>query len=141
MSTPETTEQGSGGLDWLLEDLADRTEHVRQAVLLSSDGLPTAASAGMSTEDVDHLAAVCSGFHSLARGVGNRFAAGGVRQTMVMLEEAFLFVTPAGEGSCLAVLCDPQADVGQIAYEMSMLVRRVGRHLAVPARAAEPARG
>lgn len=131
-----------GGLDWLLDDLVDRTEHVRQAVLLSSDGLATAASAGLGSDDIDHLAALCSGFHSLAKGVGGQFGAGGVRQTMVMLEEAFLFVTPAGEGSCLAVLCGVQADVGQVAYEMSLLVKRVGRRLSTPARAeTEAARG
>ncbi|MFD9128939.1 roadblock/LC7 domain-containing protein [Kitasatospora sp. NPDC059571] len=133
MTAPEPALPGAG-LGWLLDDLVARTEHVRQAVLLSADGFATAASAGMGPADVEHLAAVCSGFHSLAEGVGDRFAAGGVRQTMVMMEDGFLFVTPAGRGSCLAVLSGVQADVGQLAYEMSMLVRRVGRHLATPVR-------
>jgi predicted regulator of Ras-like GTPase activity (Roadblock/LC7/MglB family) len=141
MTAPEPGRPDTG-LDWLLDDLVASTEHVRQAVLLSADGLATAASAGLDAADVEHLAAVCSGFHSLAEGVGTRFTAGGVRQTMVMLEDGFLFVTPAGLGSCLAVLCGVQTDVGQLAYEMSMLVRRVGRHLVTPVRAAgEPVRG
>ncbi|GAA0675289.1 roadblock/LC7 domain-containing protein [Kitasatospora atroaurantiaca] len=141
-ATDMSEAEPAGGLDWLLDDLVDRTEHLRQAVLLSSDGLATAASAGLGTDDIDHLAALCSGFHSLAKGVGSHFGAGGVRQTMVMLEDAFLFVTPAGEGSCLAVLCDVQADVGQVAYEMSMLVKRVGRRLSTPVRAElRPAHG
>jgi len=38
-------------------------------------------------------------------------------------------VTAAGSGACLAVLADAQADVGVVAYEMAMLVTRVGRHL------------
>ena len=74
-----------------------------------------------------------------ARGrsrVGERFEAGEVRQTMVMLDDAYLFVTPAGDGSRLAVLSDAQTDVGQLAHEMALLVRRVGRHMNAAARSA-----
>ncbi|MGW3910826.1 roadblock/LC7 domain-containing protein [Streptomyces sp. NPDC005070] len=127
-------------LGWLLDDLVARTDHVRQAVLLTADGLPLSCSDGMRRRDIEHLAAVCSGFHSLARSVGDRFAAGGVRQTMVMLDDAYLFITPAGEGSRLAVLSEVQTDVGQLAHEMELLVRRVGRHMAAAVRsAADPA--
>ncbi|MET7900573.1 roadblock/LC7 domain-containing protein [Streptomyces sp. NPDC005336] len=128
------TEAPAGEFDWLLDDLVDRTGHVRQAVLLSSDGLATSASEGMSKEDIDHLAAVSSGFHSLAKGVSDRFEVGAVRQTMVMLDGAYLFVAQAGDSSCLAVLADTETDVGQLAYEMSLLVKRAGRHMASPAR-------
>ncbi|GGV21430.1 dynein regulation protein LC7 [Streptomyces filipinensis] len=116
-------------LGWLLDDLVARTEHVRQAVLLTADGLPLSSSQGMRRADIEHLSAVCSGFHSLARSAGERFAAGGVRQTMVMLEDAYLFITPAGHGSRLAVLSEARTDVGQLGHEMALLVRRLGRHL------------
>jgi predicted regulator of Ras-like GTPase activity (Roadblock/LC7/MglB family) len=43
-------------------------------------------------------------------------------------------VTAAGEGSCLAVLSASSADVGLVAYEMAVLVKRVGEHLAVTPR-------
>ncbi|MFI6289649.1 roadblock/LC7 domain-containing protein [Streptomyces sp. NPDC051018] len=122
------------GLGWLLDDLVARTGHVRQAVLLTADGLPTSASRGMVKRDIDHLSAVCAGFHGLAKEAGDRFHAGRVRQTMVMLDNAFLFITPAGDGSRLAVLSDIETDVGQLAHEMALLVRKVGRHMAVPNR-------
>ena len=51
------------------------------------------------------------------------------------MESAFLFVIAAGEGSCLAVLTAQGADVGLVAYEMALLVTRVGQHLAVGRRA------
>ncbi len=51
-----------------------------------------------------------------------------MRQTVVELEDAFLFVTAAGDGSCLAVLADADSDVGQVAYEMTLMVKRVGAH-------------
>ena len=120
-------------LSWLLDDLVSRVASIRKALVLSGDGLATGASEGLSREDAEHLAAVASGFHSLAKGVGRHFDAGSVRQTMVELDEAFLFVTAAGDGSCLAVLTD--SDVGQVAYEMALLVKRVGAHLATAPRA------
>ncbi|MEV6835964.1 roadblock/LC7 domain-containing protein [Streptomyces sp. NPDC051133] len=131
---PENPAAPGTGLDWLLDDLVARTEHVRQAVLLTADGLPLSSSEGMRRRDIEHLAAVCSGFHGLARSAGERFAAGRVRQTMVMLDDAYLFITPAGHGSRLAVLSEARTDVGQLAHEMALLVRRLGRHLDAAAR-------
>jgi predicted regulator of Ras-like GTPase activity (Roadblock/LC7/MglB family) len=125
---------GQGGLDWLLDDLTRRVDAVRHALVLSSDGLVTAHSEGIEGPDAEHLAAVASGLHSLARGTGKHFGAGGARQTMIEFEEGVLFVTTAGDGSALAVLARAEADMGQIAYEMALLVNRVGEHLGVTAR-------
>ncbi len=126
------------GLDWLLDDLTQRIAHIRHALVLSNDGLVTGASTGLVREDAEHLAAVSSGLHSLARGSGRHFRAGRARQTMVEFDEALLFVTAAGEGSCLCVLSEAEADVGQIAYEMTLMVNRVGEHLSVAAREPGP---
>jgi predicted regulator of Ras-like GTPase activity (Roadblock/LC7/MglB family) len=109
-------------------------EHVRHALVLSNDGLVTGASTGLRREDAEHLAAVSSGLHSLAKGSGRHFGAGSVRQTMVEFDDAVLFVTAAGAGSCLCVLSGAEADIGQIAYEMTLLVNRVGEHLDVDER-------
>jgi predicted regulator of Ras-like GTPase activity (Roadblock/LC7/MglB family) len=121
-------------LTWLVDDLVDRVDKAKQAVVLSADGLLMAASRGLDREDADHLSAVASGFQSLARGAGKRFGGGAVRQTIVEMESAFLFVTAAGRGACLAVLAEQNADVGLIAYEMAMLVVRVGQYLTSPTR-------
>ncbi|MEU5807745.1 roadblock/LC7 domain-containing protein [Streptomyces sp. NPDC059650] len=129
----------AGELDWLLDELVVRVREVRHAVVLSSDGLAVGASGALSREDAEHLAAVASGFHSLAKGAGRHFQVGGVRQTMVELDDGFLFVAAAGDGSCLTVLSAAGADIGLIAYEMARLVKRVGEHLYAPPRfAAQP---
>ncbi|NSC20473.1 roadblock/LC7 domain-containing protein [Streptomyces albus subsp. chlorinus] len=128
---------GSGELNWLLDELVERVGSIRKALILSGDGLARGASEGLTREDSEHLAAVASGFHSLAKGVGRHFEAGDVRQTVVELDEAFLFVTAAGDGSCLAVLSDADSDVGQVAYEMTLLVKRVGVHLGTAPRAGQ----
>ncbi|GHF64712.1 dynein regulation protein LC7 [Streptomyces griseus] len=106
--------------------------------MLSNDGLVTGASTGLAREDAEHLAAVSSGLQSLARGSGRHFRAGRARQTMVEFDEALLFVTAAGDGSCLCVLTAAEADVGQVAYEMTLLVNRVGEHLGVSVRQGGP---
>jgi len=121
-------------LDWLLDDLVDRVPAAQHAVVLSADGLLIGASAGLPRDDAEHLSAVAAGFQSLARGAGRHFKGGGVRQTIVEMDHAFLFVTAAGKGACLAVLCASDADIGVIAYEMAMLVARVGQNLMAPSR-------
>ncbi|MEV4560081.1 roadblock/LC7 domain-containing protein [Kitasatospora sp. NPDC049285] len=123
------TTHPTGELNWLLDELVARTAQVRFAVVLSADGLSMGHSTGLSREDGEHLAAVASGFHSLAKGAGRHFEAGEVRQTMVELEHGYLFVAAAGQGTCLAVFATSDADLGLIAYEMARLVRRVGEHL------------
>ncbi|MFD5812788.1 roadblock/LC7 domain-containing protein [Streptomyces sp. NPDC059618] len=137
--TSDAGARRSGELDWLLDDMVLRVTQVRHAVVLSNDGLAVGASTGLLREDAEHLAAVASGFHSLAKGTGRHFGAGGVRQTMVEMDEGFLFVAAAGDGSCLAVLTAVTADIGLVAYEMARLVKRVGEHLHAPPRvAAQP---
>ncbi|MEU8591361.1 roadblock/LC7 domain-containing protein [Streptomyces sp. NPDC048664] len=138
---PGAAGKATGELNWLLDDLVERVASIRKAIVLSSDGLPTGVSKDLSREDGEHLAAVASGFHSLAKGVGRHFEVGGVRQTVVELDEAYLFVTAAGDGSCLAVLSDAEADIGQVAYEMTLLVRRVGVHLGSAPRTDVPSGG
>ncbi|MDT4986894.1 MAG: hypothetical protein QOI74_988 [Micromonosporaceae bacterium] len=127
--TPPVTD-----LHWLLDDLITRVPEAKQAAVLSADGLLIAASRGIDREDADHLSAVAAGFQSLARGAGRHFGGGPVRQTIIEMETAFLFVTAAGQGTCLAVLTAEDADIGLVAYEMAMLVARVGQHLATIAR-------
>ena len=124
--------QGSeADLSWLLDDLVARIAQIDKALILSRDGLAIGASRGFTREDAEHLSAVAAGFQSLARGAGEHFGGGRIRQTIVEMDHMFLFVTAAGEGSCLAVLSPATADVGLIAYEMAILVKRVGPHLSV----------
>jgi predicted regulator of Ras-like GTPase activity (Roadblock/LC7/MglB family) len=121
-------------LDWLVDEMVRRVAHTRQAVVLSSDGLAIGRSQELSVENADHLSAVAAGFHSLARSTSTHFDGGGVLQTIVEMNNGFLFVTAAGRGACLAVLTSAQADLGLVAYEMAMVVKRVGDHLSAAPR-------
>jgi predicted regulator of Ras-like GTPase activity (Roadblock/LC7/MglB family) len=128
---------GVSELDWLLDDLIKRVAGADRAVVLSSDGLLIGRSGNLPEADAEHLSAVASAFQSLARGTGRHFGGGQVRQTMVEMDHAFLFVTAAGRGACLALLAAETADIGMVAYEMNLMVKRVGAVLtAAPRNAA-----
>ena len=75
-----------------------------------------------------------AGLQSLAQGAGLHFRDGNVRQIIIEMEKAFLFIIAAGNGTCLAVLTSADPNVGVIAYEMAMLVRRMGKYLAAEPR-------
>ena len=92
MAQADTT----GQLSWLLDNLVDQVEHVRQAVVLSRDGLVVAASRGLTPEDSEHLSALAAG--RAEPGQGYRLALRGreVRQTIIEMDSAFLFVIAAG---------------------------------------------
>ena len=124
-----------GQLDWLLDDLVRRVNHVAKAVILSQDGMALGASETLGRDDAEHLAALAAGFQSLARGAGRHFGGGGVRQTIIEMEAGFLLVSAAGSGTCLAVIAEEGADLGLVAYEMAILVKRSGEHIRVSTRA------
>lgn len=121
-------------LGWLLNDMVRRVPDIGHAVVLSTDGLLLAASGDLSRDQAEQLSAVASGFHSLAKGAGRHFGGGAVRQTMVEMEVGFLFVCAAGDNACLTVLTPEGADMGVVAFEMAMLVKRVGQYLSVDTR-------
>lgn len=122
-------------MNWVLDDLVQRVDGISQAVLLSRDGLTLGGSAGLSRDDAEHLAAVAAGIQSLARSAASRFDGGQARQSIIHMDRLLIFVMAAAQGSCLAVLCGPGADHGLVAYEMAMLVKRLGQYLSASPRA------
>lgn len=113
-------------VDWLLDDFVRRVVGVDRVVVLSTDGLLLGRSSGLAEADGEHLAAVASAYQSLSKGTARHFGGGGVRQTFVEMDDAFLFVTSAGQGSCLAAFASAGSDIGLVAFEMNRLVEKVG---------------
>ncbi|MCX4098006.1 roadblock/LC7 domain-containing protein [Nocardia sp. alder85J] len=134
------TSSNSGDLNWLLDDLVARLAGVRFAVVHSADGLVLGRCTSLSREDAEHFAAMSSTLYGLARSAGNRFDGGGVRQAVIELDRAVLFVTSAGKNACIALSAAATANVGMVAYEMNLTGARVGPHLGTGTRAghAEP---
>jgi uncharacterized protein len=120
---------------WLIDNLTRRVPDIVHAILVSADGLPLARSAGFPTERADQLAAIASGLSSLTQGASRCFGAGEVRQMIVEMEQGYLFVMSVSEGSSLAALASPNCDLGQVGYEMSLLITRVASALTPALRA------
>ncbi|MFF1451001.1 roadblock/LC7 domain-containing protein [Streptomyces sp. NPDC058274] len=134
------TEQVQPGpqLDWLLDGLVDQIPEIRCAIVLSGDGLLIGKSKDLRRDDAEHLSAVGSGMHSLARGVARHFNGGEVQQTVIQMDKAFLFVTAAGSGARLAAIASEEVDVGMMAFEMGTLVKQVGKYLSAAPRIQGP---
>jgi len=120
---------------WLVNDFAERVPGVAHGVVVSADGLLLTASTRLPADRADQLAAVASGLISLTQGASRCFEAGEVRETVVEMERGVMLLMSISDGSCLAVLAAPNCDIGQIAYEMTLLVDRVGQMLTPELRA------
>jgi hypothetical protein len=124
-------------LDWLLAEFVRATPGVRQAVVVSADGLRLAVSPGVDEGLGDQLAAAASGITSLARGTAHLLGDAPVTQTILEMAGGYFFVTAISTGASLAVHADRRSDIGMIGYEMTMLAGRVGRTLSPTRRTAE----
>ena len=102
---------------------------VRQAVVVSSDGLPLAVSDGVDREAGERLSAVASGMIGLAYGSAGRFGAGAVSNVIVEMENGWMFVTGIRDGSLMCVVTTKDADIGTIGYEIAVFADRAGEVL------------
>lgn len=118
-ATPSGT---SGTLDWFVSNFVRDVPGVSHAILVSADGLLMASNSHLPADRAEQLAAVTSGLASLSTGAARLFEAGNVRQSIVEMDDGF---------SC---------DIGQVGYEMALLVDRVGKTVEATPRATHGAR-
>ncbi len=121
-------------MGWLLNNFADNIAGVAHTVAVSADGLLLAASRALPEDRADQLAAIAAGVVSLTQGTSRYFNGGTVLQTIIEMDGGYLFLMSISDGSCLAVLASRTCDVGQVGYEMALLVERVGQALTPAAR-------
>lgn len=80
---------------------------------------------------VADLATIVSGLASLTTGAAELMDGGGVRQTVVAMEQGSLFVMAISDGSLLGVHAEPDCDMSVVAYQMARFVGRAG-HVLTP---------
>ena len=122
-------------LGWLLNGFVRKVPGVSEAVVLSADGLPMAASEGTDRDSAERFAAVASGLIGLAYGAAGRFGGGRVNEVIVEMEHAFLLVTGISDGSALAAVAESSCDIGLVGYEMALFGERAGSVLTPELRA------
>ncbi|MFC6094113.1 roadblock/LC7 domain-containing protein [Saccharothrix sp. BKS2] len=120
---------------WLVSNFADRVPGVAHAVVISVDGLLLTASSNLPEDRADQLAAIAAGVASLTESAARCFDGGGVLRSVVEMQHGIMLLMSIRDGSCLAVLAAPDADVGQVAYEMTVVVDQVGQLLTPELRA------
>ncbi|MFF9146772.1 roadblock/LC7 domain-containing protein [Streptomyces sp. NPDC014861] len=133
-------------LQWLLGNLVEEVPGVRSVAVVSSDGLlllssdpderPGQAADGHARPrgprgSSADLATIVSGIGSLTIGAARLMDGGGVKQTMVAMEEGSVFVMSISDGSLLGVHADPDCDMSVVAYHMALFVGRAG-HVLTP---------
>ena len=125
MTRPPTMQD----MGWLLNNFANSVAGIAHVVAVSADGLLLASSRDLPADRADQLAAITSGVVSLTDGASRMFSAGTVQQTIIEMESGYLFLMSISDGSSMAVLAARSCDVGQVGYEMALLVERVGAAL------------
>ena len=130
------TGSGARKMDWLLNDFVDQVQGVAHVVVVSVDGLLIASSQDLPDDRAEQFSAIAAGLISLVYGAARHFDGGNMAQTIVDMESGYLILMSVSDGSSIGVLASRNCDVGQIGYEMALLVDRVGKALAVSSRQA-----
>lgn len=131
-------------LRWLLSNLVEEVPGARSVAVVSSDGLlllssdpeqnaeaaNTVIREGPRGSSAD-LATIVSGIGSLTIGAAKLMDGGGVKQTMVSMEDGSVFVMVISDGSLLGVYATPDCDMSVVAYHMALFVGRAG-HVLTP---------
>ncbi len=124
-----TLSSEAASFSWLLDNFVRTVPGVSHTIVVSTDGLLMAMSENLDRTSGDQMAAIVAGISSLTRGAARQIGGGDVRQAIIEMDEVFLFAMSASDGSVLAVMAEPGADVGLIGYEMALLVSRAEQTL------------
>lgn len=112
--------------NWLLGSFTTRTAGVLEAIVVSSDGLLMARSSKRDQANSDRLAAVVCGVTSLAAGAAAWYRLGALNRVVVDMADGYLVVTSISRGSALGVIASRSANLGTVAYEMTLFGTRAG---------------
>jgi predicted regulator of Ras-like GTPase activity (Roadblock/LC7/MglB family) len=112
--------------NWLLDTFTSGTAGVREAIAVSSDGLLMAVSGTRDRSNAERLAAVVSGMTSLAGGAASCYELGTLNRVIVDMSEGYLLLSSISSGSVLGVVAERSANLGTVAYEMTLFSSKAG---------------
>ena len=116
---------------WLLDNFASSTPGVSHALIVSSDGLPLVAAAGMSPDLADPLAAMTSGLLALGNNIAAKVGEPRCEQMMLKFRGGHFLFMGIGGLAGFAVLVREGANLGVVAHQMAQLVDAAG-HVLTP---------
>lgn len=112
--------------NWLLGSFTTKTAGVQEAIAVSSDGLLIAKASRGNRADHDRLAAVVVGMTSLAGGAAEWYRLGALNRVVVDLTDGYLVATSISRAAVLGVIASRSANIGTVAYEMTLFGTRAG---------------
>ncbi len=123
------SQSDSEQFSWLLDNFVTATVGVEDALAVSADGIKLAASDGLPTATADQFGAITSGLASLTLGAARCFAEDVVHRVIIEMDRSYLLIVNITHGSVLGVVARKDADIGLVAYEMTVFAERAGRVL------------
>lgn len=127
MTSPHSSEVSQFG--WLVTNFTERVPNVAHAVVISADGLLLTASDQLAAERAEQLSTIAAGAISLIQAAAHCMDTGNALRTVIQMEHGNMLMMSVRDGSCLVALAAPDCEIGQIAYEMAVLVDQVGELL------------
>ncbi|MDG4810690.1 roadblock/LC7 domain-containing protein [Micromonospora sp. WMMD1120] len=120
------------GLTGALDRMVDRVHGAEFAVLLSPDGLPLGGSRRVEAKLAEQISGVVAGLIALGLAATRTCDSGRLRQVVVQMSRAFLFIATIPNGTILTVrIAGDDVEVGDMAYEVALFVGQAERHLPI----------
>lgn len=126
MNNTATLSAEARNVSFMLEKYLADVPGVEQVIGVSSDGLLMAMAAPMDRGEADKLAATVSGATTLAVSAGKLLGKGALSQVITEFQDGYFVATLIKNRSCLGVVTTAACDLGQVGYEATMLVERIG---------------
>lgn len=126
---PEVTTADTNHLSDVLDGFVNGTVAVEDALLVSADGVGLAVSDGLPSAVADQFGAIAAGLVSLTSGAARCFAEDRAQRAVIELDRSYLLVSSINDRAVLGVVARKDADVGLVAYEMSLVAERLAPEL------------
>ncbi len=120
---------GSQQFGFLLDNFVAETVGVEDALAVSADGIRLAMSEGLPEAIADQFGAITSGLASLTLGAARCFAEDNVHRVIIEMDRSYLLIVNITHGAVLGVVARKDADIGLVAYEMTLFAERAGQVL------------
>lgn len=114
---------------FLLDNFVAQTGGVEDALVVSVDGIKIATSEGLPEAMADQFGAIASGLASLTLGAARCFAEDAVHRIIIEMDRSYLLIVNITHGAVLGVVARKSADIGIVAYDMTLFAERAGQVL------------
>lgn len=119
-------ESSAEAFEWILDNFCETTDGVSHALAVSADGIKLAASKDLPSANADQFAAITAGLSSLIHGAASCFGETSVERVMIEMGNSFLLIANVSHGAVLGVVSRKDADLGSVAYAMTVFAEKAG---------------